>query len=114
MNKDDEGKFTYQRSVSGGQIYNFYLCVDGEIKIDESQKKTANGKANWVFVPLSDKNKEKAASIFNKPLSFRMLKLKRLHEEIDLMRSFNSKEESDKLILKKKAVNYNKLLITVN
>lgn len=39
--------------VKGGQIYNFYLFVDGNMKVDQSQKITPNGKANWIFVPLS-------------------------------------------------------------
>jgi hypothetical protein len=82
MEKVDGGKFTYQKMVKGGQIYNFYLFIDGVMTTDPSVKKTSIGKANWIFVPLSQRNTEKAASIFKQPLSFRMLKLKKLYDEI--------------------------------
>jgi len=83
MTKSDDGKkFNYQKMVKGGQIYNYYLFVDGLMTVDPSMKKTPQGKANWIFVPLSQRNTEKAASIFKKPLSFRMLKLKKLYDDI--------------------------------
>ena len=38
----DQGRkiYTYEKDVKGGQIYNFYLIVDGQIFIDPNQKKT--------------------------------------------------------------------------
>lgn len=83
-NIDNQGKlkFTYSKWVKGGQIYNFHLLVDGERTVDEDQKKTPNGKSNWIFVPLSEKNQQKVNEIFSKPLSLRMLKLKKLSQSI--------------------------------
>ena len=75
-------KYTYSRSVKGGQIYNFYLIVNGVMMVDETQKTSSNGKSNWIFVPLSDYNQKKAREIFSKPLSLRMLKLKRIAQAI--------------------------------
>ena len=55
MNVENDGQtFTYTKMVPGGQIYNFYLFVDGQMTIDDSQKKSANDKFNWIFVPLSE------------------------------------------------------------
>lgn len=62
MNPDNLGKikFTYTKQVNGGQIYNYYLIINGVMTVDENQKKTANEKSNWIFVPLSEKNQQKA------------------------------------------------------
>ena len=49
-------RYTYETLVKGGQIYNFYLFIDGQMVIDPNQKKTPNGKANWIFVPFGDNN----------------------------------------------------------
>ena len=46
----------YEKMVKGGQIYNFYLFVDGQIRVDESQLVTPNGKVNWLFVPFGEQN----------------------------------------------------------
>jgi len=50
--------------------------------VDETQLKTPGGKANWIFVPMSEKNMLKAQSIFEKPLSLRIAKLNQLNQEI--------------------------------
>ena len=55
------------------------------MRVDETQKVTPNGKANWMFVPLSEKNTLKAKSIFQKPLELRLAKLKQLNREIKTM-----------------------------
>ena len=35
MTRAENGKeYTYEKMVKGGQIYNFYLFVDGEMKVD--------------------------------------------------------------------------------
>lgn len=53
---DIAGTFEYEKWVKGGQIYNYYLFIDGQMVVDQTQKKTNNGRANWIFVPLSSKN----------------------------------------------------------
>ena len=35
-------KYTYSRQVKGGQIYNFYLIVNGVMTVDPNQKMTQN------------------------------------------------------------------------
>ena len=93
MDCDGNGKCIYQTMVQGGQIYNFYLIVDGEIKIDPNQKN--NGKANWIFVPLSSKNIKKAESIFSKPITLRFLKLRKLSESIKALSNEPSHDKSE-------------------
>lgn len=54
--------------------------------VDPNQKKTTTQQANWIFVPLSEKNQQKASEFFSKPISLRMLKLKRLAMSIQYFR----------------------------
>tara|TARA_B110000285_G_C14927657_1_gene515824 strand:+ start:411 stop:545 length:135 start_codon:yes stop_codon:yes gene_type:complete len=44
------------------------MFVDGEMKVDDTIKTSPSGRANWIFVPLSEKNAAKAKTIFRKPL----------------------------------------------
>ena len=77
--------YTYEKDVKGGQIYNFYLIIEGKVFVDPNQKKTTNGKANWVFAPLSDKNMKIAGGLLQKPIKVRMKKLKILSLQIKEM-----------------------------
>ena len=110
---DGDGTFEYEKWVKGGQIYNYYLFVDGQMVVDQTQKKTNNGRANWIFVPLSEKNVQKAMEIFEKPLQFRIGKLAKLAQEIEeLKRAIDTEQRGAEL--KKKSGIYNKLLVTIN
>ena len=75
---NDGETFTYSKMVAGGQIYNFYLFVDGKMTIDDNQKKSANDKFNWMFVPLSENNTLKASSLFKMPFDIRLAKMKKI------------------------------------
>lgn len=88
--------------MKGGQIYNYYLIVNGVMTVDESQKKTQNEKANWIFVPLSEKNQQKAQDFFSKPISLRMLKLKRIAMAINYLsrKDFRTADEQRDLKVK--------------
>jgi len=44
------------------------MFVDGEMKVDDTIKTSPSGRTNWIFVPLSEKNANKAKSVFSKPL----------------------------------------------
>ena len=104
--------YVYEKDVKGGQIYNFYLLIEGKVVIDPNQKKTTNGKANWVFAPLSDMTMQIAGGLLSKPISVRMKKLKILSAQIREMS--NDQEQKGSPSLKAKSANYNKLLITIN
>ena len=67
MQKDGK-KYKFEKMVKGGQIYNFYMFVNGEMRVDQSISTSPSGRTNWILVPLSEKNIEKAKSIFSKPL----------------------------------------------
>ena len=99
---------------------------------------TANGKANWVYVSLSERNERKVLKVLEKPLRIRCMKLFKLFTEItDMTRILDRADQSldkteekpgelrtqdeqkaalanERAILKKKALNYNKLLSTIN
>ena len=47
-------KFIYEKMVRGGQIYNFYIYFNGQLRVDESQPMSPNGKVNWLFVPFGE------------------------------------------------------------
>lgn len=108
-------KFTYSKEVIGGQIYNYYFLVNGEHTVDSSQKLTQSGKANWIFVPFSLRNQEKAKNMFQRPLAMRVFKLQKLSQQIQFLslkgQKITSEEEQQKKLIAK---NYNQLLITIN
>ena len=108
-----ENQYSFEKMVKGGQIYNFYLFVDGEMKVDQLSKKTPNGKANWMFVPLGEKNMQKLKFLSQKPLQLRLTKLQKLSQEIS-KQSQEERTEQIATILKEKSQSYNKLVITIN
>ena len=82
--------------------------------VDENTNKTSNGRANWIFVPFSDKNTEKAKNLFAKPLALRMLKLKKLSQQLQGYNLEYNKTNEMKNIERIKKNHYNRLLVTIN
>lgn len=82
--------------------------------VDENHKKTMSGQANWIFVPLSERNKEKVADIAKRSLSLRLLKFRHLYKQMKTIKQQASKDKKRFRTLKLKIQNFNKLLLTIN
>jgi hypothetical protein len=64
------------------------MFVDGNMRVDGTIKTSPNGRTNWIFVPLSEKNFSKAKSLFKKPLALRFAKMKHFTKEINVLSEF--------------------------
>ena len=83
---NNKKRYTYTKEVDGGQIYNYYLYIDGEKVIDQNQNKNRQGTANWIFVPFNEVNQLSSQTLTGRSLELRVLKIKKLAQTISFIK----------------------------